>query len=50
MIAYPVGEPYAICDKPEYEYELKDDAIVIKERVDRFKSTPPLSGTNNVLG
>lgn len=41
MIAYPVGEPYAICDKSEYEYELKDDAIVIEERVDRFKPTPP---------
>lgn len=41
MIAYPVGQPYAICDKSEYEYELKDDAIVIKERVDRFKPTPP---------
>ena len=41
MMAYPVGEPYAICDKSEYEYELKDDAIVIKERVDRFKSTAP---------
>lgn len=41
MIAYPVGEPYAICDKSEYEYELKDDSIVIKERVDRFKSTIP---------
>lgn len=32
MIAYPVGQPYAICDKSEYEYELKDDAIVIEER------------------
>nr|DAR99164.1 MAG TPA: nucelotide kinase [Caudoviricetes sp.] len=41
MIAYPVGEPYAICDKSEYEYELKDNAIVIKERVDRFKPTAP---------
>lgn len=40
-IAYPVGEPYAICDKSEYEYEIKDDAIVIKERVDRFKPTAP---------
>ena len=38
-IAYPVGYPYAICDKSDYEYELKDDTIVIKERVDRFKST-----------
>ena len=41
MIAYPVGEPYAICDKSEYEYELKYNAIVIKERVDRFKPTVP---------
>ena len=39
MVAYPVGQPYAICDKSEYEYELDDDAIVIKERVGRFKST-----------
>lgn len=41
MIAYPVGAPYAICDKSEYEYELKDDTIVVKERVDRFKPTAP---------
>lgn len=41
MIAYPVGEPYAICDKSEYEYELKDNAIFIKERVDRFKPAVP---------
>lgn len=41
MTAYPVGQPYAICDKSEYEYEIKDDAIAIKERVDRFKSTTP---------
>lgn len=39
MIAYPVGEPHAICDKSEYEYELKDDVIVSKERVDRFEHT-----------
>lgn len=41
MIAYPVGQPYAICDKSEYDYELKDDSIIIKERVDRFKPTAP---------
>lgn len=41
LMAYPVGEPYAICDKSEYEYELKDEAIVIKDRVDRSKSTAP---------
>lgn len=41
MIAYPVGEPYAICDKSEYEYDIENDAIVIKERVDRFKPTSP---------
>ena len=39
MIAYPVGQPYAICDKSEYEYELKDNTIVIEERAGRFKST-----------
>nr|DAK47659.1 MAG TPA: hypothetical protein [Caudoviricetes sp.] len=39
MMAYPVGQPYAICDKSEYEYEIKDDSIVIKARNDRFKST-----------
>ena len=32
MIAYPVGQPYAICDKSEYEYELKDNVVIIKER------------------
>ena len=48
MMAYPAGEPYAICDKSEYE--LKGDTIVIKERVDRFKPTHPLAGTNIALG
>lgn len=32
MMAYPVGLPYAICDKSEYEYELEDDTIVIKTK------------------
>lgn len=32
MVAYPVGEPYAIYDKSEYEYELKDNSIIIKEK------------------
>lgn len=32
MMAYPVGQPYAIYDKSEYEYELKDNSIIIKER------------------
>jgi len=39
MVAYPVGQPYAICDKSDYEYELKEDTIIIKERVGRFEST-----------
>lgn len=43
MIAYPVGQPYAVCDKSEYEYELKNDAIVIKERADHFKSSDSVS-------
>lgn len=33
MMAYPVGQPYVICDKSEYEYELKDDTIIVKARV-----------------
>ena len=37
MMAYPVGQPYAIYDKSKYEYELKDGSIVIKERVKKEK-------------
>ena len=32
MVAYPVKEPYAIYDKSKYEYELKDNSIVITEK------------------
>ena len=32
MVAYPLKEPYAIYDKSKYEYDLKDSAIVIKEK------------------
>lgn len=32
MMAYPVGQPYAIYDKTKYEYELKDNSIVISEK------------------
>lgn len=32
MVAYPVKEPYAIYDKAMYEYELKDNSIVISEK------------------
>lgn len=32
MMAYPIGQPYAIYDKSEYEYELKDNSIIIKEK------------------
>ena len=32
MMAYPVGQPYAIYDKSEYEYELKNNSIIIKEK------------------
>lgn len=47
MMAYPLGEPYAICDKSEYEYEVKDNTIVIKERVDRLK--PTVLGTERAM-
>lgn len=45
MIAYPVGQPYAIYDKSEYEYELKDGSIVIKERV-KAKAHPFLTASH----
>lgn len=32
MVAYPLKEPYAIYDKSKYEYELKDNSIVINEK------------------
>lgn len=32
MMAYPVGQPYAIYDKSKYEYEIKDGSIIIKEK------------------
>jgi hypothetical protein len=32
MVAYPVKKPYAIYDKSKYEYELKDNSIVISEK------------------
>lgn len=38
MMAYPVGRPYAICDKSDYEYEVEDDAIIIKERAQSTNS------------
>lgn len=38
MVAYPVGDPYAICDKSDYEYELENDTIVIKERLEAKNS------------
>lgn len=32
MVAYPLKEPYAIYDKAKYEYELKNNSIVISEK------------------
>lgn len=32
MAAYPLKEPYAIYDESKYEYELKDNSIVISEK------------------
>lgn len=42
MMAYPVGQPYAIYDKSKYEYELKDNSIIIKEKT-KPKNHPFLS-------
>lgn len=32
MMAYPVGEPYAIYDKSKYEFEFEDNILFIRER------------------
>lgn len=32
LVAYPMKEPYAIYDKSKYEYELKDNSILISEK------------------
>lgn len=32
MVAYPVKEPYAIYEKSKYEYDIKDNSIVISEK------------------
>lgn len=34
MMAYPVGQPYAIYDKSKYKYDLKDNSIIIKEKTE----------------
>lgn len=52
MMAYPVGQPYAIYDKSKYEYELKDGSIVIKERVKAEKRpflTVPYRGKPGIV-
>lgn len=52
MMAYPVGQPYAIYDKSKYEYELKDGSIVIKERVKAEKCaflTAPYHGKAGIV-
>lgn len=52
MMAYPVGQPYAIYDKSKYEYELKDGSIVIKERIKTEKRpflTVPYPGKPGVV-
>ena len=40
LVAYPVGQPYAIYDKSKYKYELDDNAIKILENSDSV-SRPP---------
>lgn len=51
MMAYPVGQPYAIYDKSKYEYELKDGSIVIKERAkeERPFLTAPYQGKPGIV-
>lgn len=47
MTAHPVGQPYVICDKSEYEYELEDGTIVIKELVERPTSSNTRTAENS---
>ena len=54
MVAYPVKEPYAIYDKSKYEYELKDNKIVISEKktlVETFLKVihPGKTGLENLM-
>ena len=52
LMAYPVGQPYAIYNKSKYEYELKDGSIVIKERVKEETSqflTAPYRGKPGIV-
>lgn len=54
MVAYPVKEPYAIYEKSKYEYELKDNKIVISEKktlVETFLKVihPGKAGLENLL-
>ena len=34
LVVYPVGQPYAICNKSKYKYEIKDGSIEIVENSD----------------
>lgn len=54
MVAYPLKEPYAIYEKSKYDYELKDNKIVISEKktlVQTFLKVihPGKSGLENLL-
>ena len=52
LMAYPVGQPYAIYDKSKYEYELKDGSIVIKEKTKAEKYqflTAPQQGKSGIV-
>ena len=40
LSVYPVGQPYAICDKSEYKYDLEDDTIKIVVKSDNVSHPP----------
>lgn len=43
LTAYPVEEPYAIYDKSKYKYELENDTVIIKERLDLAENSDNVS-------
>ena len=40
LTVYPVGQPYVICSKSKYKYELEDDRIKIVENSDSVSNPP----------
>ena len=40
LVVYPLGQPYLICDKSKYKYEIEDGSIKIVENSDSVSHPP----------